>query len=426
MMAVAALSLAHQEGNEIVDALQHYQKALPALQSNLRSAGDLSSDGAFLTHFLLLVYEVSIHPGSPFSLSKTETDGRSIGSLPYFKIYRLSFFPVAIFTNRQCQIAAAETGGSNLWSSHIAQLLRISLLRREVFGGERFPFITWWICNIDLYALFSGAGPGEYVGTMLKNDMMPPPSFHLYPLGIDGASIVYAEETESLPVILQLNYEVTILAVRLGLLAQELRRDATALAFDSHEIGSHQRHVSTKIRQRRVFELQEALRQLWASPNILMLGQQPGMLPPRSRQAFEHASALYRSCLIYSHTSMWPSQRLDTGPEFDPEIALCVAEILRIGDRIVSQEQHHLRFVIFPLFMAGVASIDGNEKMLALELISGMEKESIGSNTTATRHALQIVYEQQTQRFMHTGQSLDVNWSDIMLEQGLQVVNFGL
>jgi hypothetical protein len=59
MMAVAALSLAHQENNERLDALQHYQKALPALQSNLRSADDLSSDGAFLTHFLLLVYEVS-------------------------------------------------------------------------------------------------------------------------------------------------------------------------------------------------------------------------------------------------------------------------------------------------------------------------------------------------------------------------------
>jgi Fungal specific transcription factor domain len=300
------------------------------------------------------------------------------------------------------------------------------LLRREVFGGERFPFITWWICNIDLYALFSGAGRGEFVGTMLKNDMMPPPSFHLQPLGLDGSSIVYAGETESLPTILQLNYEVTILAVRLGLLAQELQRDATALAFDSQEIGSHQRHVSTKIRQRSVFELQEAFRHLWVPPSILMLGQQPEMLPPRSRQSFEHASALYRACLIYSHTSMWPSQRLDTGPEYDGEIAQCVSEVLRIGDKIVSSEQYQLRFIIFPLFMAGVASTDGNEKMLALELISSMEKESIGSNTTATRHVLQIVYEQQTRRFMHTGQSLDVDWKEIMVEQGLQVVNFGL
>lgn len=58
MMAVAALSLAVQEGKERLDALQHYQQALPALQSSLKSPNDLSSDGAFLTHFLLLLYEV--------------------------------------------------------------------------------------------------------------------------------------------------------------------------------------------------------------------------------------------------------------------------------------------------------------------------------------------------------------------------------
>ena len=261
---------------------------------------------------------------------------------------------------------------------------------------------------------------------MLKNDLIPPPSFHLYPLGMDGSSIVYAAETESLPAILQLNYEVTILAVQLGLLAKELHRDATSLAFDSQDIGSHQRHVDTKIRQRRVYELQEAFRHLWSSPNIMIIAQQADALPPRSRQSFDHACALYRASLIYSHTSMWPSQRLDTGPDFDMEIAQCVSEVLRIGERLVRNQQFHLRFIVFPLFMAGAASADGNEKMLALELISSMEKESIGSNTTATRHALQIVYDQQTRRFMHTGQSLDVNWNKIMIEQGLQVVSFGL
>ena len=58
MMALAALSLAGPDGKERLDALGHYQQALPALQNSLKSAEDLSSDGAFLTHFLLLVYEV--------------------------------------------------------------------------------------------------------------------------------------------------------------------------------------------------------------------------------------------------------------------------------------------------------------------------------------------------------------------------------
>jgi Fungal specific transcription factor domain len=377
MMAVAALSLAHQEGTERLDALQHYQQALPALQSNLRSAQDLSSDGAFLTHFLLLVYE----------------------------------------------IAAAEAEGSNLWAQHLAQLLRISLLRREVFGGERFPFITWWIFNIDLHALYSGAGTGDFVGTMLNNDMIPPPSFHLYPLGMDGSSIMYVEETDTLPIVLQLNYEVTVLAVRLGLLAKELKQEASQ---ERHGFSLHEQHVDIRMRQSRILELQESLRQLWVAPNIMLLGQRLDLLPRRSQQLFQQASSLYRACIIFSHTSMWPSQRLDTGPEFDTEIGQCVAEILHTAEGVVTSGRLELRFIIFPLFMAGFASADGGQKMTALDMISTMEKKSIGSNTTATRHALQIVYEQQTQRFMHTGHSLDVNWSDIMVEQGLQVVNFGL
>ena len=58
MMALAALSLANRDGVRRLDALQHYQQALPSLQSNLRSDQDISSDGTFLTHFLLLLYEV--------------------------------------------------------------------------------------------------------------------------------------------------------------------------------------------------------------------------------------------------------------------------------------------------------------------------------------------------------------------------------
>jgi hypothetical protein len=58
MMALAALNLANRDGVQRLDALQHYQQALPSLQSNLRSDQDISSDGTFLTHFLLLLYEV--------------------------------------------------------------------------------------------------------------------------------------------------------------------------------------------------------------------------------------------------------------------------------------------------------------------------------------------------------------------------------
>lgn len=382
MMAVAALSLAQQDGTARLDALQHYQQALPALQFNLRSADDLYSDGGFLTHFMLLVYE----------------------------------------------IAAAESGHSNLWAQHLSTLLQISLARREYFGGERYPYIIWWICNIDLYALFSGAGSGEFVGTMLNNDMIPPPSFHLYPLGIDGSSIVYAEEVQTLPTVLQLNYEVTLLAVRLGLLAQEFRKEVT-VARVADGITPQQHQYDVKLRQTRVYELQEALRHLWASPAIAALFPQLGQsddVPPRSRQVFESAYTLYLACLVYSHTSMWPSQRHDTGPESDDEIARAASQIIHTAERIINADRLELRFIVFPLFIAGYASTDGSQKMMALDLIQRSEESSIGGNTLVTRRALQIVYERQTSQFMSTGHSLGICWKDIMVEQGLQVVNFGI
>ena len=59
MMAVSALSLSHSGTGHNVDALQYYQQAFPSLQVSIRNNDDLVSDGLFLTHFLLLIYEVS-------------------------------------------------------------------------------------------------------------------------------------------------------------------------------------------------------------------------------------------------------------------------------------------------------------------------------------------------------------------------------
>lgn len=63
MMAVSALSLSHSGTGHSVDALQYYQQAFPSLQVSLRNNDDLVSDGLFLTHFLLLIYEVRTTTG---------------------------------------------------------------------------------------------------------------------------------------------------------------------------------------------------------------------------------------------------------------------------------------------------------------------------------------------------------------------------
>jgi len=375
IMAVAALSLAVQEGRERLDALQHYHQVLPALQSSLRSPDDLSSDGAFLTHFLLLVYE----------------------------------------------IAAAEPEHANLWPQHLSTLLRISLLRREVFGGEPFPYVVWWICNIDLDALFSGAGSGEYVSSMLNNDLIPPPSFHLYPLGLDGSSVVYGDELDVLPTVLQLDYEVTIFAMRLAFLAHEFRHDTTF-----NDMDAVQTEQAVRIRQSRIFELQEGLRQLWVTQAVMMVNQQTDELPTRPKQLYEHAATLYRACIIYSHTSMWPGQRLETSPDYDTEILVASNQILQMTRKALAEDRSDCRYLVFPVFVAGFVATDGGQRMSSLDLLRVMEKKSIGQNTGTTRRALAAVYEKQNEQFMNTGQSLDVDWMEVMADRDLMVVNFGL
>ncbi|KAL2215657.1 fungal-specific transcription factor domain-containing protein [Thermoascus aurantiacus ATCC 26904] len=379
MMAVSALSLAHQDGGQNIDALQHYQQAFPSLQTCLRSNQDLSSDGLFLTHFLLLVYE----------------------------------------------IAAAEPGGSNLWSHHISRLLHISLMRLSMFGSERYPFIIWWVCHIDLDALFSGAGTGEFVGAMLKNNMLPGPGFILYPLGPGGYSAIYPEESDSLPLILQLHHDTFVLAARLGFLAAELRRESISPPFLNGSISTGS-FTHPAERQKKLFGIREAFKLLWESPNATLLRQHLDSFPRRSRELLQQSLTLFHACLIFSYTSMWPGQRLESGDAPDEDIGHHASVILQVAESIVHAGRFDLRFVVFPLFMAGVATSSGGQKMMAMELMASMEKEGVGRNATTTRQVLQLVYERQTQQLMSVGHSLAVDWIDVMIEHGLQVVNFGL
>ncbi|PGH10810.1 hypothetical protein AJ80_07361 [Polytolypa hystricis UAMH7299] len=391
VMAVSALSLSHQEQGQSIAALQHYQQTLPFLQTGMRSHQDLSSDGVFLTHFLLLVYE----------------------------------------------IAAAEPGGSNLWSHHLERLLRIIFMRREVFDKERYPFVIWWVCCIDLYALFSGAGTGEFVTAMLENDTIPPPNCHLYPLAANNSdivSLIYPEERSTLPLLLRLNHDIFLLATRLGLLASRFRQEqqqqqpispslATSgggVQVNPHELA-HARQKQTSW-AKELFAIQQSLRHLWESSNISVLEQQMERLPRRSKEQLQHASTLYHACLLYSYTSMWPSQRL--GPHSAPgaEIEQRASSILRVGaDIVINSGRFDLRFIVFPVFMAGVTSSSSQRQQFALDLIAGIERNGgVGRNVGTTRHVLNIVYQRRGEGYG------DVDWMEIMREQGLQMVNFGL
>ena len=123
---------------------------------------------------------------------------------------------------------------------------------------------------------------------------------------------------------------------------------------------------------------------------------------------------------------MWSTQRTDLHIDYEAEVSQCAREIIEVGSETVSQHRFEHGFVIFPLFLAGVTTPSATDKMEALELLRALEQESIGNNKRATRTLLQTVYEKQNASQMAVGNSLDVDWIQVMRDSGLQVVNFGL
>lgn len=429
LMALCALGIAHRSGIHNLDSLQHYQQALPCLQKTLRTPEDLSSDGALLTHFILLLYE----------------------------------------------IAAAAPRTSNLWTQHINQLLRIFVLRSEMYETEAYSFLLWWICNIDTHALICGTSDGELVDAMLQYNMFPTADNIVQLNGTGECYDPLAEEARAMPALLDFNRKIEILTCRIGLLRRNLQREAESFARKGLKMSKS----DLLERQRRISDIQRALRRTWTDqmPPYLAMGLQNNNLPTRARGIFDNVSALgsvfllplsillnffvqsfvlYRACIIYSHTSMYPNQRAATSPFLSPvsppghyipttippnltpqqynpsapphpanhynpiesELSHSAHEIIQLTRSIISSGHHELRFAVFPLFMAGYV-LPKPDRELALGLMERMERESIGRNTRATRELLEEVYKREDED--RTGLS-GVDWISVLGERGLQLI----
>lgn len=102
----------------------------------------------------------------------------------------------------------------------------------------------------------------------------------------------------------------------------------------------------------------------------------------------------------------------------ESEISHSAHEILHLTRSIISSGHHELRFAVFPLFMAGYV-LPVQERGLTLGLMEGMEVESIGRNTRATRELLEDVYKRGDEG--GTGPS-EVDWIRVLGERGLQLI----
>ena len=242
-MAFSALSMSWKNGIPNIDALQHYQQAIPSLQASLKSEQDLTSDGVFMTHFLLLLYE----------------------------------------------IAAGEPRGFSLWSEHIDRLLRIVLLRQKANGRETYSCLVWWVAIIDTHVVLNGMGNGHFIETMLRQNRLPSgigPDHPYHTFHSESPErLASPHEHEPLPSALAFHRQITILAAELGLLARDLRAEEKRKQHDkAHRVVSQW--------QGRIGILQNTLCKTWSTqmPCSVADGYHNRNLPIGSRGIFEHVS----------------------------------------------------------------------------------------------------------------------------------------
>ncbi|KAL3441153.1 hypothetical protein BJX65DRAFT_259494 [Aspergillus insuetus] len=361
MMTLSALSLVRQGNSHYMDALQYYDQALPSLQSSLQNCEEVLSDGLFLTHFLLLIYQITF---------------------------------------------AKPSNGSSLWSHHMSRLLQLTLLRQSVAERERFPVIIWLICQIDLYALFSGASTGEYVRAATENHFLPEAEALLQQMGPESSGVLYTEEYDFLSLIMRLHRENFKIAVQLGYVATEVRRA---------------KHPQMEQVYRDLEGLREAFRRQWTSHEIRFLIESHENLPKRSQQCFQQLSVLFHTSLLFSYTSVWRGQCLQSGLEHEKEIQHHAEATLQLAKRMIAHGHNSgPLFLTFPLFLSGAISSSNGPKVMALELLSNIGESELGYDAATSSSMLRVVCETQAQGYMQ-----HIDWREVIANHGFRLVNYG-
>lgn len=123
---------------------------------------------------------------------------------------------------------------------------------------------------MDLYALFSGAGTGEFVRAVLDNQLLLDLQSLCCAVGPSDSD--YPQADNSLPLIMRLYYDTFTLAIRIGLLAVETR-DAKESYLNNY-LGS---------RRQELREVRDVLIRLWGQQEVGYLYQNQISLSEQSQ-----------------------------------------------------------------------------------------------------------------------------------------------
>lgn len=318
-----------------------------------------------------------------------------------------------------------------MWQTHSRTLQKIISRRRQANRTEPHGFLVLVICLVDTYALLSGSGDGAFVDFIMKNNMLAPQDC-LPPLAPGNPRHYFDEELPYFPAVLELNQQVINLATKVGGTARTLRAEDSQRRVDGITAANDE-HKYKASNQNRAGEVQNLCRILaseWEAryPQYWSKQPAPKIVPYRVRAFCDHIYTLYRACVIYSHTSMYPGQmaHLISDGDAADDVFTSATEIIELSRQIVADERWELQFIPFPLFLSGVVSRRKEEKALALKLMTALERESYGENTASIRRLLGVIYDKQQATARSGKHNFEVDWLEVIDRSGPRLVMFGV
>lgn len=172
-------------------------------------------------------------------------------------------------------------------------VLQITIKRHEVNETELYPQLVRHICMIDIVVALCGCGTGGFVKAMLQHGLFP----------IDTRFIISAtsstapnDENEYVSLVVTFNGEIAVMAAKLGLVAQNLRREADQQTYaDEPSLARTQRRRSR--RRQQILAIQQNLRWKWNQmPPGIIMGVRNGTLPAKVQGYYDHVSGWIRCC----------------------------------------------------------------------------------------------------------------------------------
>ncbi|KAI5251418.1 hypothetical protein E4T42_04273 [Aureobasidium subglaciale] len=386
--AVSLLSLALKGQQQLLtEAFQHYHQAI---SSSLSSPSDLHSDRLLYLHFLLLIYDISY-----------ATQGSS---------------------NTQ------EVFNMSMWEHHIQHLIRIAQHRKGQSNGILQAYLLWYVLYLDKQACLSGNGNGDFVRAFLTNDLTMPDWNRIF----GGFDIVQpgdgyrGEDTSAHTDVFTFAHHMCIQGAKLCQLSLKIRAEAAV-----QDLNGPQGSQILAARIQLVAQYQSELYATWNRycPSYLFQPNSEyatGRLPAIARIFLDFAQLQFSTWVIYSSSSLYPTQSFHLTPSQRSETRLHSLKILSMADAAVTLQNYDHHQLVFPIFVAGFASPDMETKARAIASMRVMEGTGISRNATRSRELLGMVYDEQRERILAGGRPEEVDWIDMAKAKGMGVVNFGL